>query len=278
VLTRLSKSSLRPIEIGRKLIRSIDVGRITGTGGTSTSPNAFVVHLNEKDRMAFGDLEKALIGELTDAAKQYAQDEGFALIGDVSVVLITDATVKPGKVEVHAEVRPTSGASLSESASSSLGRSATERSSEASPAAGTTVPPVSSVGVPAPVIPGPLVAPTMATPSIPSVPMPNAAPATLPPKKATLVLADGTRVAVKTGVMSVGRSAESTLPLNDTNVSRKHAEIRSRGEGDALEWLVVDLGSTNGTMLNGVKISGEKRLKNGDSLMFGSTVARFEVA
>jgi hypothetical protein len=278
VFYRLSKSSLRPIEVGRKLIRSIDAGRVTGAGGKATSPNAFVVHLNEKDRAAFGDLEKALIGELTDAAKQYATDEGFALIGDVSVSLITDATLKPGKVEVHAEVRPNSGASLSESASSSLGRSATERSSEASPAAGTTVPPAPSVGVPAPAVPGPVVAPTIATPSIPSVPVPSAAPATVPPKKATLVLADGTRVAVKTGVMSVGRSAASTLPLNDTNVSREHAEIRSRGEGDGLEWLVIDLGSTNGTMLNGVKISGEKKLKNGDSLMFGSTAARFEVA
>jgi hypothetical protein len=270
VFQRLSRSSLRPIEIGRKLIRSIDSGRVTGADGRSTSPNAFVVHLNEKDRTAFGDLEKALIGELTDAAKQYAKDEGFALIGDVSVSLITDATLKPGKVEVHAEVKATAASGLSGSTSSSLREA--ERSSDVSPA------PAPSVGVPAAAVPGPVVAPTIATPSIPSVPVPSAAPATVPPKKATLVLADGTRVAVKTGVMSVGRSAESTLPLNDTNVSRKHAEIRSRGEGDGLEWLVIDLGSTNGTMLNGVKISGEKKLKNGDSLMFGSTAARFEVA
>jgi hypothetical protein len=41
---------------------------------------------------------------------------------------------------------------------------------------------------------------------------------------------------------------------------------------------VIDLGSTNGTMLNGVKISGEQKLRHGDALMFGSTPARFEVA
>lgn len=93
-----------------------------------------------------------------------------------------------------------------------------------------------------------------------------------------MILGDGTRVALQPGVVSVGRSAESTLPLNDTNVSRKHAELRSRGEGAALSWVLVDLGSTNGTMLNGVKISGEQKLKNGDSLMFGNTSARFEVA
>ena len=91
-------------------------------------------------------------------------------------------------------------------------------------------------------------------------------------------MGDGTRIALKAGVVSVGRSAESTVPLNDTNVSRRHAEIRSRGEGESLIWILVDLGSTNGTMLNGVKITTEQKLKNGDALMFGSTPARFEVA
>ena len=50
------------------------------------------------------------------------------------------------------------------------------------------------------------------------------------------------------------------------------------GEGADVTWFVVDLGSTNGTMLNGVKITAEQKLKNGDALMFGSTPARFEVA
>ena len=76
----------------------------------------------------------------------------------------------------------------------------------------------------------------------------------------------------------MGRSADSTLPLNDTNVSRKHAELRSRGEGASFAWVLVDLGSTNGTLINGVKVSGEQVLKNGDNLLFGNTTARFEVA
>ena len=267
----MTKSAIRPIQIGRRVIRSIDAGRTTGADGKTVAPNIFVVHLNENDRAAFGDLEKPLIGELTDAARQYANDEGFVLVGDVSVSLLTDATMKPGKFEVHAETKPTAASGLSGGTSSSLREA--ERSSEVPP----TPAGPSSVVPSAPSIPSVPVAPTVATPSIPPVPTPSA-PAALPPKRATLVLADGTRVAVKTGVMSVGRSAESSLPLNDTNVSRKHAEIRSRGEGDGLEWFVIDLGSTNGTMLNGVKVNGEKKLKNGDALMFGSTAARFEVA
>lgn len=238
----------------------MDAGRTTGADGKTVAPNVFVVHLNEKDRAALGDLEKALISELTDAAKQYASDEGFSLIGDVTVSLLTDTTIKPGKVDVHAEVKPSTVSSAPAAVSPA-------------PAGAPSAPAAPVV----PSVPAAPVAPTIATPSIPPVPAPSA-PAALPPKKATLVLGDGTRVAVKTGVMSVGRSAESSLPLNDTNVSRKHAEIRSRGEGDGLEWFLIDLGSTNGTMLNGVKVGGEKKLKNGDALMFGSTAARFEVA
>lgn len=239
-----SKSGIRPIEIGRKLIRVIDTGRSTAADGRTIAPNVFVVHLNEVDRSKFGDLEKALLAELTDAAVQYVRDEGFGLVGDIAVSIITDAAMKAGKFEVHSSV--------------SAGHS------EA--AAVASLPPV------VPVTP-----PTVATPSIPPVPTPQV---TAPPteRKAVLVLGDGTKVAVKPGVLSVGRSAESSVPLNDTNVSRRHAEIRSRGDGSRIEWFLVDLGSTNGTMVNGVKVTGEQRLRNGDSLMFGNTAARFEVS
>lgn len=260
----VSKTGVRPIEIGRKLIRAIDAGRTTGADGRTTAPNVFSVHLNESDRSKFGDLEKSLISELVDAAKQYATDEGFSLVGDVTVSLVTDAAMKAGKCEVQATVSATSG--LSGSTSSSLREA--ERSSEVSPAPAM---PTSPSAVPA----APVTPPTVATPSIPPVPAPA------PPvaeKKATLVMGDGTRVAMKPGVISIGRSAESSVPLNDTNASRKHAEIRSRGDGAKTEWYVIDLGSTNGTMLNGVKISGEQKLRHGDALMFGSTPARFEVA
>ena len=252
------KSSIRPIQIGRKLIRSIDSGRATGADGKSLSPNQFTVALCESDRKALGDLEKALIGELVEAAKEYASDEGFVLPGEVSVSIVTDASLKPGKFEVRAEVKADGGLS-------SVGFS------KAPPAA--DIPNVpASVTVPPTVTP-----PTVATPSIPPVPAPSAAPPASE-RKALLVFGDGTKVAVKPGVLSIGRSAESSVPLNDTNVSRRHAEIRSRGEGARIEWYLSDVGSTNGTMLNGVKISGEQKLKNGDALMFGGTVARFEVS
>jgi hypothetical protein len=254
----------------------MDTGRATGAAGRATAPNIFTVQLHEKDRAALSDLEKALIAELTDAAKQYAKDEGFALAGEVSVAIVTDATLKPGKFEVRAEIKtgPRAEVGLSESIPSSLREA--ERSSEVSPApAASPAASAPNVSVP-PVVPTPVTRPTVATPSIPPVPAPAAAPPA-PEKKALLVFGDGTKVAVKPGVLSIGRSADSSVPLNDTNVSRRHAEIRSRGEGSQIRWYIVDVGSTNGTMLNGVRISGEQKLKSGDSLMLGGTRAHFVV-
>ena len=68
VFQRAFKSSVRPIHIGRKLIRAIDAERTVDAAGKAVAPNVFVVHLNEKDRAAFGDLEKPLIAELVGAA------------------------------------------------------------------------------------------------------------------------------------------------------------------------------------------------------------------
>jgi len=266
VVGRAFAQRLRPIHIGRRLLREIKLNHPVSADGKSIAPNHFEVRLNAEDRNAFGELEKALVAELIDAAVRYAVDEGYKLVGEVEISLVTDSTMRRGKFSVHSEIRP--GSRLTGGASASLGE--VDHSSEVSPAptSSPSTPPDSSARV---------TPPTVATPSIPPVPAPSPAPPA-PEKKAVLVLGDGTKVAVKPGVLSIGRSAESSVPLNDTNVSRRHAEIRSRSEGARIEWYLVDVGSTNGTMLNGVKISGEQKLKNGDALMFGGTAARFEVS
>ncbi len=54
--------------------------------------------------------------------------------------------------------------------------------------------------------------------------------------------------------------------LRDLSVSRLHAELRRQGE----EWLLVDIGSTNGTRLNGWRITGSVAVRPGDRVAFGS--------
>ena len=278
VFQRAFKSSVRPIHIGRKLIRAIDAERTVDAAGKAVAPNVFVVHLNEKDRAAFGDLEKPLVAELVGAAEEYAKSESYSLLGAVQVSLFTDAALKSGRFEVEASVS----AGVSEPSAPVAAK--VEPSAE--PPAASIVPSVEIPAVVPPVVVPPVITPpTIATPSIPPLPTlgatpsaPAAAPAPVPTLKATLAMGDGSRIALRPGVISVGRSAESTIPLNDTNVSRRHAELRLRGEGADAVWVLVDLGSTNGTLINGVKVNGEQILRKNDAIVFGATKARYEVA
>ena len=64
----------------------------------------------------------------------------------------------------------------------------------------------------------------------------------------------------------LGRSRACDVYVADLNVSRRHAELRQEG---ATYW-IVDLGSTNGTVVNGKRVERE-RLRDGDTITLGST-------
>ena len=68
----------------------------------------------------------------------------------------------------------------------------------------------------------------------------------------------------------IGRMAESDVVVSDPGVSRQHAEVR-RMDGD---FVIADLGSTNGTMVNSSNI-GEHTLQEGDRITVGRTVLEF---
>ena len=61
--------------------------------------------------------------------------------------------------------------------------------------------------------------------------------------------------------------------INDPNASRRHAEIRRVGN----DVVVVDLNSTNGTRVNGAAVR-ERKLVDGDQIVIGTTVLRFETS
>jgi hypothetical protein len=93
----------------------------------------------------------------------------------------------------------------------------------------------------------------------------------LPP--GALLLPTGDRVPLGEYVVSVGRANDCTIVLADPNVSRRHAEIRPSGDG----FVVVDLGSTNGTKVNDARVA-EQQLREGDEVRFGNTVMHFQAS
>ncbi len=82
---------------------------------------------------------------------------------------------------------------------------------------------------------------------------------------------DGGRVefALDRDAHEVGRDEDVAIRVDEPLVSRRHASIQKRGEG----WVVVDLGSTNFTRVNGQRVRRERELEHGDELSFGR--ARF---
>lgn len=79
------------------------------------------------------------------------------------------------------------------------------------------------------------------------------------------------RIRLTRDPVSIGRMSTNDVVLSDQNVSRRHAELRRSGD----RWTVVDLGSTNGTSVNG-KLAREHELTGGDRITFGSTELVFE--
>ena len=72
---------------------------------------------------------------------------------------------------------------------------------------------------------------------------------------------------------TIGRLAENALQIEDASVSSSHAEIFAEND----RFFVRDLGSTNGTFLNGEKIE-KSLLHEGDELRFGSVITRFGIS
>ena len=201
---RGSRAAIRPIELGRRLVREMDDQRSVDVKGRRVVPNDFSIQLSPRDLASFDDIHDVLQSELVEAAREYAREEGYHFMGPVRVDLVADEAMRPGRFVVLATLRQASG----------------------------------GVGA------------------------------------GSLVLPSGQRIALGDRPVTIGRMSECTVPLNDQNVSRRHAEIRP-GRG---AYVVNDLGSTNGTMVNGTRIAGEQRLADGDILSFGSTYVRFEAS
>ncbi|MEN3332768.1 MAG: hypothetical protein V7641_2133 [Blastocatellia bacterium] len=86
----------------------------------------------------------------------------------------------------------------------------------------------------------------------------------------------GQTVALDKSCMTIGRGSQADLAIRDEIASRLHAEIiRLEVEGAIAEYYVNDLGSTNGTYLNGTKITGQQLLEDGDKVKVGSHLMKF---
>lgn len=74
------------------------------------------------------------------------------------------------------------------------------------------------------------------------------------------------------GEVSIGRAAGCQVTIDDTYASQIHARVFNRDN----QWMIEDLGSTNGTWLNRHKVSGPMVIKPGDVIQIGNTVMELQ--
>ena len=197
-------NSIRPIELGRRLIREMDDRRSVDVKGQRIVPNDFVVLLSANDHSSFADIEDALRTELVEAVREYAREEGYHFMGPVTVELRVDNGLKPGRFGIVSQLR-------------------------------------------------------------------QAEPGRRP---GSIVMPSGERIELADQHNVIGRLANCRIQLSDSNTSRQHAEIHRAGSG----FVISDLGSTNGTYVNGERIGADCRLSDGDIITIGAVNLRYEVS
>lgn len=122
-------------------------------------------------------------------------------------------------------------------------------------------------------------APAVPQPSSPAPPVPT--PAAKPrrgtkdaPTRVAIIegSGSGTTVALSSLPVTIGRAEDSTIVISDDYASSKHARLVPEGGG----WKLEDLGSTNGTVLNGKKLTAPTAIRAGARITIGRTVLELQ--
>lgn len=242
----LGSKTLQPVEMASALRRELDDKAMTLDAGRTLAPNVFNIQLGDADFERARSWGVTLAEELCDVVINHARSQGYVLQGPVRVAFNHDGELRPGQFEVQ---------------------SATEREN-AAPGAGQQAPP------------RPPSRPGQNPGAAPAAPAPAPAPvykrqaAVAPAVQGQPVLdIDGQRYSLNAASIILGRSSEADILIDDTGVSRKHLEIRTQGGAST----AVDLGSTNGSYVDGHRVQGTAALYDGSSITMGRTQITFRI-
>jgi len=111
VFARAFRSGLRPVELGRRLVRELDDNRSVDVRGRTVVPNHFSIQLGADDHEQFADIHDTLTRELCDAAREHARDEGYTFLGPVEVEMVVDERMHTGAFQIEGRMREGTGGS-----------------------------------------------------------------------------------------------------------------------------------------------------------------------
>lgn len=218
----------------------MEAERLT-TSDRTLVPNRFVVHLHPTDLAEFGEMTATLASELADGALSFARAHHYTVVDRPRVDLLADATVERTDIRVAARfAEPIVG--RSGHGSIALGPEGDAAPDDADPTATRIY-------------------------AVPRPRMPRAVLRVTDPDGRTR------EVIVEDGSLTIGRATDNDFVALDGRVSRHHGRIAGR-RGTLV---YSDLGSTNGSRVNGVTVT-EVVLGVGDRLEVGDTALIVEVA
>jgi hypothetical protein len=289
---RVFKTEVRPMELARKLAREMDENTTVSVSRVY-APNEYSVWLSRKDRARYEGVEDEVIDELCAYLLEHARGEDLALASRPSIKFHTDERLALGEFGIEAKMARTEEGAGQQGDRPRSSASSVERPSSAAPAgaaSGHNPPYPAESARPAPPR-GAAMAESAALAGGPPREQPEEAGNTMifsnskrvrdavegaggrRASRAFLIVS-GRRVLVPPRGADLGRSRDCDVVIEDSGVSRRHAELRPEGT----VWRVEDLGSTNGVRVNGLAIHGAHQLRSGDRIEMGSTEMLFEVA
>jgi hypothetical protein len=237
IFGRAFRTNVQPVELARKLAKEMDDHRTISVSRVYV-PNEYTVYLAPSDREQFSDYEDNLRNELQEYLAEHARREQYALLSSPHVGFEIDADLDIGEFGIATRMaQPEKRARHEHEPEPQLEPGATMVYKPKTPVPTEAVSPV-ELG--------------------------------MAPEIVRLTY-DGTSREVNQQKLVIGRSRDCDIQLADANVSRRHAELRQEG---ASYW-IVDLGSTNGTEVNGKRVKRAK-LRDGDRITLGSTEITFD--
>jgi hypothetical protein len=240
---RIFKGKVHPAEIAKALQREAEEQRNVLGEGRVLAPNLYVVRLGQIDYENLAEWSDQLAAELADMVTEHIAGEGYQTFGDVQVTLEQDDDLPTGVFEVSSHVADKARPPSREMPVNGF-------PSAAHPA----LPPL-------PPIRGRVATDTgRQSPSV-------SGRAGTRVQHVLVVDGPGTRHVLSSGRNVIGRGTEADIRLPDTGVSRKHVDVVL----DSGTAICEDLGSTNGTLVNGRRITRQP-LADGDVIRNGHSL------